>query len=203
MGKGNHVFNNFDGAVYNAFGKITEALGLGREFDALGGSGGNVDAARKAIDGTFQDSYKFLREILDHPLTKQLHQVQDDEPVLPNDPNSQAFGQEAALFTQAALKWVWGDPAANPAENWRRMVNLGHDAQAQTNYIEKCGETAKKSERRDKCQDLAKFVKGELTKLVRNWLLALRLDLLKAKKVQYDDKPLDWKNLLETALAAE
>lgn len=202
MSKGNHVFNNFDGTMYNAFENITNAFGHSAFLKTLNGSGGNMQEAEE-IQKKYTHSYEFLRQIRTHLQVAIMHTIQDDEPVGVDDPNSRAYGELAEVFSNAVSVWVFETGDANPLDVWRQLVNIGRDKTAMRNYIEKGSsqkETPKSAEAREKqCDEIHKFIKGELSKLVLNWLLALRLDLKLTKAVSYQTKPKEWKEILERA----
>lgn len=203
MPKGNHVFNNFDNTVFNAFKTVTNALGHGRELDAMSGSGGDKTKATEVLQASYGRSYALFQQIMDHPTIKVMHNVQDDEQVMPDDPNSVAFGELAAEFSKAVSGWVFDMDDANPAEQWRQMVNTGFDKAAHDHYV-KDGSSAKGTPstadaRRTLCTDIHGFIKAELTKLVMNWLILLRADLQLTKVVKYGKKPAEWKAVLESA----
>jgi hypothetical protein len=75
MGKGNHVFNNFDGVVHNAFNRLLIAFSMGHHLAAVNNSGGNVDEAKQALNQKFPNSYRFYNEIRNHDQIKILHET--------------------------------------------------------------------------------------------------------------------------------
>jgi hypothetical protein len=203
MPKGNHVYNNLDGTIFNSYKVITEKFGQNREFDALAGSGGAVDEALQLFNAKYPTAYTAFRAIMDHPSCALMHTVQDDEPVAPNDPNSIAFGKAANKFSLAVMDWVYGSSETGPTEEWRQLVNIGVDKEAQANYIEKGssqeGTPKQKEQRASRCNDLECFIKGELTKLVLVWLFNLRRDLKQTNAVDYATKPKEWQQVLAAA----
>ena len=204
MPKGNHVFNNFDNTVHNTFIEVLEVFKHADALKAVSGSGGDAVGGAKTLTGTYPNAFKFYNEIINHPLVAVMHAVQDDKPVLPNDPNSKAFGELAAEFTTVVKNWVFGVDGANPVEQWRQMVNIGFDQDACDAYIKvgssQPGTPNTELKRRERCTELQLFVKGDLSKLATNWMLALRMDLSLAKQVSYSDKPAAWKLILSQAV---
>jgi hypothetical protein len=204
MAKGNHVFNAFDKVIAKIYGDVVllDDPKRGREFDALGGSGGDVVEADTSFNTRFESSYKYFKEIRDHVSIGLIHKTQDDRPVVANDANSKDFGEEAIKFGAAVMKWATGASNDDPMDVWRQLINMGSDPLAQTTYIKQgsseAGTPGTEDARRARCVELDKFIKGELTKLVRNWLLAIRWDLKKLRKVSYiPSQSSDWKDLLK------
>jgi hypothetical protein len=191
MAKGNHVFNRFDKVILGAYKKILALDGNERDLDAVNGSGADVAVAEAVLRSKFKSSYRFFRQIRDHEKIALIGATQDDRPVIANDGNSQVFGRASAAFEAAVMKWATTDAANDPMESWRQLVNAGSDVAAQESYINQGssseGTPGSESARRGRCVELSEFIKGELTGLVRNWLLAIRLDLQeRIKKVSYD-----------------
>jgi len=202
MAKGNHVFNSFDKVIHGTYRAILELDGRERALDAVSGSGANVVEGEAALNARFRFSYGFFKQIRDHEKIARIHATQDDRPVIAGDDNSKDFGKASKEFAAAVMKWATHDAAEDPMNSWRQLVNAGSDIAAQEAYIKEGSSSpgTPKSEdlRRERCVDLSKFVKGELTKLVRNWLLAIRLDLQGGNKVSYDPHtPKAWKDLLD------
>jgi hypothetical protein len=201
MAKGNHVFNSFDKVIHNTYRDILQVVDMGRDLDAIRGSGGNIATATESLQSKFKDSFRFYNEIVGHPKIAELHNTQDDEAVVANDPNSTGFGLASEAFSAAVMKWAMDQDGGNPMDYWRRLVNAGADKTAQDNYIKKgssaLGTPSSETARRSHCVELEKFVKGELGALVRKWLLAIRLDLqTKSKAVTYTQKIREWKDLV-------
>ncbi|MBP0590313.1 hypothetical protein J8I87_11440 [Paraburkholderia sp. LEh10] len=201
MAKGNHVFNSFDKVIHAIYRAILELDGRGRALDAVSGSGASVTEAETVLNSRFKTSYGFFKQIQRHEKIAEIHTTQDDRPVIANDGNSKDFGNASANFAAAVMKWATTDAADDPMESWRQLVNAGSDLAAQESYVKQGssspGTPGSETLRRKRCVDLSEFVKGELTKLVRNWLLAIRLDLKNAKIVSYDLRDsAAWKGLL-------
>lgn len=201
MAKGNHVFNSFDKVIHRTYRKILELDGNGRALDTVSGSRGNLVKAEEALTSKFPNSYNFYKQIRDHKSMLQIHATQDDRPVVANDGNSLEFGRASSDFEAAVMKWATTDASDDPMESWRQLVNAGSDVAAQESYVKEGSSSAEapkgESARRALCVALSEFVKGELTKLVRCWLLAIRLDLKLMGKVSYDPKSGEaWKNQL-------
>ncbi|MEX3809665.1 hypothetical protein AB3X96_05230 [Paraburkholderia sp. BR13439] len=200
MAKGNHVFNRFDKVIHGAFKKILALYGNDRDLDAVNGSGANVADAEAVLRSKYKYSYHFFRQIRDHEKIALIGATQDDRPVIANDGNSQDFGRASAAFEAAVMKWAMAVAADDPMENWRQLVNAGSDVAAQESYVKQGssleGSPASENARRARCVELSEFIKGELTGLVRKWLLAIRQDL-QEEKVSYDPGNFDaWKSQL-------
>jgi hypothetical protein len=190
MAKGNHVFNSFDKVIHRAYRAILELNSNGSALDTVSGSKGNLDEAKEVFSSKFPSSYGFFRQIKDHKNMALIHETQDDRAVVANDGNSLEFGRASSDFEDAVMKWATTDAPNDPMESWRQLVNAGSDVAAQESYIKQGSGLAQapksESDRRALCVALSEFVKGDLTKLVRHWLLAIRLDLFKMRKVSYD-----------------
>ncbi len=203
MPKGNHVFNNFDGTVHNAFMVVLEAFKHDDALKAVNGSGGDADKGAQLLTAKYENAYRFYGEIKRHPAVALIHATQDDEEVVSDDPNSIAFGKLAKEFNMVAVSWAWGTEGANPLEQWRQLVNAGYDKEARDNYVKKGssvkGTPASEMARAARCAELQQFIKGDLTRLATNWMLGLRMDLKTTKAVEYSEKINAWKALLETA----
>jgi hypothetical protein len=202
MAKGNHVFNSFDKVIHGIYRAILELDGRGRDLDAVSGSGANVADADSALKSKFKNSYHFFQQVRDHERIAEIHTTQDDRAVIANDGNSQDFGRASTGFATAVMKWATTDAAEDPMDSWRQLVNAGSDVAAQESYV-KHGSSAEgtpgsENLRRKRCVELSEFVKGELTALVRKWLLAIRQDLqVRVGKVSYEPDNLEaWKGLL-------
>ena len=197
MPKGNHVFNNFENVIHKAFKAVLANYNLDRELDAVNGSGGDIDKAKLALNAKFANAFKFYTELRDHALTHAMHDAQDDEAVAPDDPNSIAFGEKSEEFVAALVKWSWGDDSVDVGDLWRQLINIGFDQAAATSYIEKGssanGAAKQPAERRAHIEALQQFVRGEMTKIAINFMLAVRFDLKLANAVDYEGKPAAWK----------
>ena len=197
MAKGNHVFNNFDKVIQNIFRVILADQNLGREFDAINGSGGDINSARTLLQSKFPVSLRYYNEIKDHPEIKRIHETQDDKPVASNDPNSKNFGTATTKFSNAVVAWALNGTSDSPIDAWRELTTAGFDPEAQRNYVSE----APKSQRQDRqkrCEQLAQFVKGELGRLVGCWLFALRADLQINSPKDYEKKREEWRSLINS-----
>lgn len=205
MANGNHVFNAYDKVIYKIYREIVvlDDPERGRDLDAVGGSGGDITKADSNLKARFEYSYTFFKEIRDHGNIRLIHDTQDDRPVVANDANSKEFGEEAGKFGAAVMDWATGVGANDPMDNWRQLVNMGSDPLAQETYIKQgssaAGTPASEDARRARCVELDKFVKAELTGLVKKWLLGIRADLKKLGKVSYvPSRFTAWKDLLKS-----
>lgn len=205
MAKGNHVFNDFDGCVATSFKKLARELQLEQELIAATASQGENSPAAATIRGHFPSSYATLIEMQAHDRTREMHWIQDDLEVVANDGNSVAFGRESGRFSQAVIDWAWGrDDKENPMTVWRDLVNAGEDLSARKNFAKGSSlKDAPKSEaaREELCQEVRKFIRGELSKLVGKWLIQLREDMALVRpkvngvspvQVTYDNKKKAW-----------
>jgi hypothetical protein len=205
MSKGNHVFNAFDKVVQASYKGLLGMFGFGREIDTVTGSGGDMVKAEATLKANFGYSYQLYKEIMQHEKIEEIHDTQDDRPVSANDANSTEFGEASKQFSDVVTKWALTDYRDDPMDAWRQLVNAGHDQSAEADYIQHGssaqGTPANPAARRTHCVDLSKFVKGELTRLVSRWMIALRVDLKdRGEKVAYDppDKK-DWKKIVKGA----
>lgn len=204
MAKGNHVFNAFDKVIHKIYREIAalDDPERGRDLDAIGGSGGDITKADASLKTRFEYSYKYFKDIRDHVNIHLIHDTQDDRTVVANDANSKEFGDEAGKFGIAVMEWATGANANDPLDSWRQLVNKGSDPLALKTYVTQGSSAAdtpnSESGRRARCVALDMFVRGQLTVLVRNWLLGLRVDLKKLGKVSYTpNKAADWKDRLK------
>lgn len=211
MAKGNHVFNDFDGCVATSFKKLTRELQLEQVLIAATAGGSNSPEAA-TLRGHFPSSYATLLEMQAHDRVKDMHWIQDDQEVVANDGNSQAFGRESGRFSQAVVDWAWGkDDKENPMTVWRDLVNAGEDVTARSNFAKGSSrKEAPKTEaaRQDLCQQVRMFIRGELSKLVGKWLVQLRDDMALVRpavngvtplQVTYDSKRNVWVKRLGSA----
>jgi hypothetical protein len=76
------------------------------------------------------------------------------------------------------------------------MVNLGFDQAAYNNYARGASTDAARDKRKSECEEIRKFISGELSKMVFNWLLVLRIDLKSAQMATYDGNRQAWKDVL-------
>jgi hypothetical protein len=210
MAKGNHVFNDFSGIVLDAYKSILsnfavnpgdpKSLTYDKHLNALEnkeGRAGDVALAECELkNGRLKDSYAMYRQIADHKKMERIHEMQDDGPVLLNDPNSQAFSNASDDFRRAALDWASGVPEADPSTGWREMVKHGFDQGAHDKYLALASTPKARAGRENECHEIRKFISAELTKLVFNWLLLLRADLKGAKMATYDGNRQAWKDAL-------
>jgi hypothetical protein len=202
MPKGNHVFNAFDKVIANSYAQVIETFvpDLTRDLDAVGGSGGDVVAAESRLRRKLAYSFGYFEQIRDHEKMHWIHDTFDDHAVVTNDANSTAFGRETDRFKEAVTNWATVHGGNDPMDRWRQLVNTGTDPLAQETYVKEgssaAGTPGSSLARRARCVEIDMFVKGELTRLVRNWLLAIRLDLKNAKAVEYESTTQEWKGAL-------
>ncbi|WP_448098443.1 hypothetical protein [Luteibacter yeojuensis] len=203
MANGNHVFNDFESCIVSCFVLLLEQYKLERHFNALNGSGGDMAEGRRVMNSKFATSYPLLLEIRAHPRMRERSWIQDDERVEANDHNSIEFGKKAKDFKDVFYKWVCGLPA-DPMMAWRDIVNAGQDPAARTGFIggSSLAQAPKSSEaRRELCRQVELFIRGDLTRLVAKWLIAIRQDLSTAGTVEYAGDETAWRNVLRRGLA--
>lgn len=186
MPKGNHVFNQFDKVLGNALDTVVDRLLRSDEFKGVPTS--QVMAAK------LPRALTAYQRICAHDQMRQIHELQDDQEVAKDDPNSVAFGHIAESFQRAVWAWAIGDDAAQPMEEWRKLVNVGMDSAARANYVARGtrGAEAREAE----CVEAEKFIKGGLTRAIAVCVYNLRWDLKQAGSVGYGSKREEWGKLL-------
>jgi hypothetical protein len=184
MGKGNHVFNHFQKSVDNAFARMIENAG----WDAPPGSTVKLSLARAKTLPTSEDA-QFLatrlpkawpkfREIIGSMPFARWDEMQDDNPVASNDPNSRSYGDVANSFAGEIAKLGRLDTlaGANPGFYWTKMIAAGYDDGAARNWIG-AARPAEQNSRKARIAETQRWISGPLNGLVNTWIQYLRLDM--------------------------
>lgn len=181
MAKGNHVFNHYDKTIDNAFAGLLEAIGLtvpaGTPVHLTMAKSTPSSADALAIAARLPKAWpKFLEIVGARPFKDDWDKMQDDEPVSPDDVNSQAYGRAVSSFVAEIRKIA--DPTtrgtARPGKFWSDMTECGYDAAAAANYI---GSGPKKGQREALVATTKLWIATTLNGLVTTWIQYLKLDM--------------------------
>lgn len=180
MAKGNHVFNHYNKTIENAFAafidaaRIHTAQGAKINLATAKAASGSADAV--ALAGKLPKAWPKFKEIVTAPAFARWDTMQDDEPVLPNDPNSAAYGKVGKSFIDEVVKIASQGtrPGARPGAHWQEMINIGFDQAAATGFI---GQGNKAGERRALVESTQTWVRGPLNGLVSTWIQYMKLDM--------------------------
>lgn len=178
MRKGNHVFNDFDGALESALYQ-TASFDMRDNINAMNSRGtapARAAEAMFAVRSRYVHSYELLKRIKEHERVIRMHAIQDDQRVLASDPNSMAFGAAKLKFVSVVVSWINGVGSADaPLGAWREMINVGVDKCAWDNYVKEAP-SGSAIKRNKECSNLKEFLLGEFTRLAALWLLNLKTD---------------------------
>jgi hypothetical protein len=181
MPKGNHVFNHYDKTVDNAFAGLLEATGLtvpaGTRVYLVAAKSTPSSADAIVIAARLPKAWpKFLEIVGARPFKEDWDKMQDDEPVGPDDANSQAYGRAVASFIAEVRKIADATKrgTARPGKFWEDMIQCGYDPTAATNYI---GSGPKKAEREALVDATKQWIKTTLNGLVTTWIQYMKLDM--------------------------